>query len=77
MATAGTICSAWQAQPFQPFTLRLVDGTQYDFNGREWISLPASPRARGGCITLPSPMIPTSSNTDGSTSFPGFPPWSS
>jgi hypothetical protein len=46
VATAGTIRSAWQAQPFQPFTLRHVDGTQYEVNGREWISLPPSPRAR-------------------------------
>ena len=46
MATAETIRVAWQAQPFQPFALRLVDGTQYEVNGREWISLPPSPRAR-------------------------------
>ena len=46
MATADTIRSVWQAQPFRPFTLRLVDGTEYEVRGREWISLPPSPRAR-------------------------------
>ncbi len=45
MASADTIRAAWQAQPFQPFALRLVDGTQYEVNGREWLSLPPSPRA--------------------------------
>jgi hypothetical protein len=46
MATMDTIRSVWQAQPFAPFTLRLVDGTQYEVKAREWISLPPSPRAR-------------------------------
>ncbi len=46
MATMDLIRSVWQAQPFEPFRLRLVDGTQYEVKGPEWISLPPSPRAR-------------------------------
>jgi hypothetical protein len=46
MATAETIQSVWHAQPFQPFTLRLADGTEYEVKGREWISMPPARHPR-------------------------------
>ncbi len=46
MATAEAIQSIWQAQPFQPFTLRLADGTEYDVRAREWISMPPARHPR-------------------------------
>jgi hypothetical protein len=55
MATADTVRSAWDAQPFQPFTLRLIDGTQYEVRGREWISVPPAPRAREVLYYVPVP----------------------
>jgi hypothetical protein len=46
MATADTIRQVAQAQPFQPFTLRLIDGTEYQVKHPEYISVPPAPRAR-------------------------------
>jgi hypothetical protein len=46
MATAKTILDAKYAQPFQPFSLRLVDGTIYDVRHPEYISVPPVRRPR-------------------------------
>jgi hypothetical protein len=46
MATTETIQGLWRAQPFEPFTLRLVDGTEYEVTGREWISMPPARHPR-------------------------------
>ena len=55
MATADTIRNARDAQPFQPSTLRLVDGKEYEVKRREWISVPPAPRAREILYYVPIP----------------------
>jgi hypothetical protein len=46
MATAETIRQVARAQPFQAFTLRLIDGTEFDVRHPDYISVPPAPRAR-------------------------------
>jgi hypothetical protein len=46
MATAESIRQAKHAQPFQPFFLRLVDGTVYDVKHPDYISIPPTLRPR-------------------------------
>ena len=46
MATAESIRQAKHAEPFRPFSLRLVDGTVYDVRHPEYISIPPTPRPR-------------------------------
>ena len=46
MAMAESIRQAKNAQPFQPFSLRLVDGTVYEVKHPEYISIPPTPRPR-------------------------------
>jgi hypothetical protein len=46
MATAESIRQAKNAQPFQPFSLRLVDGTVYDVKHPDYISIPPTARPR-------------------------------
>lgn len=47
MATAETIRQIAQARPFEPFALRLIDGTEYDVRHPDYISVPPAPRAGG------------------------------
>jgi hypothetical protein len=46
MATAETIREAKRAQPFRPFSLRLVDGTIYDVKHPDFITIPPVCRPR-------------------------------
>ncbi len=46
MATAETIREAKRSQPFRPFRLRLIDGTEYEVTHPDFISVPPAPRAR-------------------------------
>ncbi len=46
MATAVSIRRAKHAEPFRPFSLRLVDGTVYDVKHPEYISIPPTRRPR-------------------------------
>jgi hypothetical protein len=46
MATAETIREAKRSQPFRPFRLRLMDGTEYEVTHPDWISVPPARRAR-------------------------------
>ena len=46
MATAQTIRDATRSQPFRPFRLRLIDGTEYDVARPDWISVPPASPAR-------------------------------
>ena len=46
MATAESIRQAKHAQPFRPFSMRLVDGTIYDVKHPDYISVPPTPRPR-------------------------------
>jgi len=46
MATAQTIRDATRSQPFRPFRLRLIDGTEYDVAHPDLISVPPASRAR-------------------------------
>jgi hypothetical protein len=46
MATADTIRQVAKAQPFQAFTMRLIDGTEYEVSHPDFISVPPAPRAR-------------------------------
>ena len=68
MATADTVRSAWQAQPFQPFTLAACRReAQYEARGREWISIPPAPRASEVLLYVVLTM-PNGFFTDGLTS---------
>jgi hypothetical protein len=40
------IRGALQAQPFQPFAVKLVDGTAYTVEHHDWISIPPVRRPR-------------------------------
>ncbi len=53
MATADTIRQIARAQPFQPFTMRLIDGSEYDVSHPDYVSVPPSPRAREVLYYLP------------------------
>jgi hypothetical protein len=55
MATVDRVRTFWNAQPFQPFTLRLVDGTEYFIRGREWLSVPPAPKTREILFYAPVP----------------------
>ena len=55
MATAERVRAVWDAQPFQPFTLRLVDGTEYFIRGREWLSVPPAKKTREILFYAPIP----------------------
>ena len=46
MATAEMIREAKRSQPFRPFRLRLIDGTEYEVAHPDWISIPPERRAR-------------------------------
>jgi hypothetical protein len=46
MATAQTIRDAARSQPFRPFRLRLIDGTEYDVAHPDLVSVPPAKRAR-------------------------------
>jgi hypothetical protein len=46
MAAAETIREAKRAQPFRPFSLRLVDGTIYEVRHPDMISIPPTRRPR-------------------------------
>ena len=46
MATAETIREVQRSQPFRPFRLRLIDGTEYEVAYPDWISVPPVRRAR-------------------------------
>ena len=46
MATAETIREAKRSEPFRPFRLRLIDGTEYEVTHPDFISVPPAPRAR-------------------------------
>ena len=43
MATAETIREAKRSQPFRPFRLRLIDGTEYEVTHPDFISVPPAP----------------------------------
>ncbi len=40
MATAETIREVQRSQPFRPFRLRLIDGTEYEVAHPDWIAIP-------------------------------------
>jgi hypothetical protein len=46
MPTADRLRGAMHAQPFQPFDIKLVDGTIYTIKHPEYLSVPPSPRPR-------------------------------
>jgi hypothetical protein len=46
MAMAETIREAKSNQPFRPFRLRLIDGTEYEVRHPDFISVPPARRAR-------------------------------
>jgi hypothetical protein len=46
MATVEQVREAMHGQPFQPFTIRLVDGRSYLVKHPDFISVPESPRGR-------------------------------
>jgi hypothetical protein len=46
VATAETIREAKNSQPFRPFTLRLIDGTEYEVGHPDFISIPPTGRVR-------------------------------
>ena len=46
MASAESIQDAKQAQPFRPFSLRLVDGTMYEVRHPDFITIPPVRRPR-------------------------------
>jgi hypothetical protein len=46
MATAESIREAKHAEPFRPFSIRLVDGTVYDVKHPDYISVPPTRRPR-------------------------------
>lgn len=46
MASAETLREAKNAQPFRPFSLRLVDGTIYEVKQQDFISIPPTRRPR-------------------------------
>ncbi len=46
MAAVETVREALKHQPFRPFSLRLVDGTVYDVNHPDYLSIPPVRRPR-------------------------------
>jgi len=46
VATAETIREAKSSQPFRPFMLRLIDGTEYEVAHPDFISVPPTGRVR-------------------------------
>jgi hypothetical protein len=46
MATLDKIRDAMRAQPFQPFDLKLVDGTRHTVKHPDYIGVPPVPRPR-------------------------------
>jgi hypothetical protein len=46
MATIGAIRDALRAQPFQPFDIKLVDGTRYIVPHPDYVSIPPLQRPR-------------------------------
>jgi hypothetical protein len=52
VATAETIREAQRSQPFRPFRLRLIDGTEYEVAHPDWISVPPARRAREVLVYL-------------------------
>ncbi len=46
MPTAERIREAMHAQPFEPFDIKLVDGTTYTIRHPDYVSVPPSPRVR-------------------------------
>jgi hypothetical protein len=59
MPTAESIRQAMHAQPFEPFDLKLVDGTIYTIKHPDYISVPPFPHARELIVYTEAP------NTDG------------
>jgi hypothetical protein len=46
VATSDSIRLAMRAQPFRPFSVRLVDGTVYEVKHPDWLFLPPVSRPR-------------------------------
>jgi hypothetical protein len=46
MATIEEVRDAMHSQPFQPFTVKLVDGQSYTVRHPDFISVPTLPRGR-------------------------------
>ena len=53
MASADTIRQFASVRPFQPFTMPLIDGSEYDVSHPDYVSVPPSARTREVLYYLP------------------------